>query len=483
MKMFIQKFRTVGFFFLLANFSGLQAQAQELVRAKDVESAAVRHLIICVDGVAYSTIEKMRAEGRFKLFRQPARMIAPFPSLTNLALSEILKPAGASEAVGYEDNYFDVEHNKMRGDLLDRFRGGRFIKGTFRELFDYHPSAIKSGLGYVAPPASTYLESLTDILRLKQKFRASSEPVFFAYTGASDSLAHLGGERLLKSFLIRLDETIKDLVREEGGRVEVTIFSDHGNDFEGYRRVSLKSALRRANFKLQSKVKDERSVVLPQFGLVGCAVMWTKESNEARLAEAVSRVRGVDFAAYEKDKLVYVLNEKGAATIERRGERFRYRATQGDPLELLPLAETFKRQGKADSVDFIADEDWFAATIESARPDVLRRVFEGVSERVQQRANVIVNFADGYYTGSASLDLFAFLQATHGNLGAQQSFGFVMSSALELPTHLRARDVWRAIGSPVLKNAGSTSKKRCVDDDAPDCVRTRTAVRLAALSK
>lgn len=452
MKKVSLNYRSIILLLLLAHVANLQINAHAPV-APEGGDESVRHLIICVDGVAFSTIEEMRAEGRFKLFRAPSRMIAPFPSLTNLALSEILKPAGAGEAVGYEDNYFDVERNKMRGGLLDRFRGERFIKGTFRELFDYHPSAIKSGLGYAAPPVSTYLESLTDLLRLKQKFRASREPVFFAYTGASDSLAHLGGERLLKSFLVRLDETIKDLVRDGGGRVQVTIFSDHGNDFKGYRRVSLKSALRRANFKLHGKVKDAQSVVMPQFGLVGCAVMWTREDNEARLAEVAARVRGVDFAAYEKDGMVYVLNEKGKATIERRGECFRYRAVQDDPLELLPHVESLRRQNKVDGDDFIADEDWFALTIESARPDVLRRIYEGVGERVRNRANVVVNFADGYYTGCASLDVFAFLQATHGNLGTQQSFGFVMNSATDLPTHLRARDVWRAIGSPVLRKS------------------------------
>jgi hypothetical protein len=452
MKRVSPKFRYCTFLFLLAHAAGLQLPAQAHIVAQS-NDAPVRHLIICVDGVAFSTIEEMRAEGRFKLFRSPSRMIAPFPSLTNLALGEILRPAGAGEPLGYEDNYFDTAKNKMRGGLLDRFRGGRFIKGTFRELFDYHPSAVKSGLGYAAPPVSTYLESLTDLLRLKQKFRASREPVFFAYTGASDSLAHLGGERLLKSFLVRLDETVEDLVRDEGGRVEVTIFSDHGNDFKGYRRVSLKSALRRADFKLDDKIRNERSVVLPQFGLVGCAVMWTRESNEARLSAAVSRVPGVDFAAYEKSGVVYLVNGRGTAALERRGEQFRYRATQGDPLELSPVVESLRRQGKVDVDDYIADEDWFAATIESARPDVVRRVFEGTSERVQHRANVLVNFADGYYTGSASLDVLAFLQATHGNLGAQQSFGFVMSSVRDLPAHLRAPDVWRAIGSPVLRKS------------------------------
>jgi hypothetical protein len=446
------KFRQFTFFFLLAQLAGLQLPLRASA-FDETGGAAVRHLIICVDGVAFATIEEMRAEGRFQSFRAPSRMVAPFPSLTNLALGEILKPAGAVEPPGYEDNYFDTAENKMRGGLLDRFRGGRFIKGTFRELFDYHPSAIKSGLGYVAPPASTYLESLTDLARLKQKFRASRAPVFFAYTGASDSLAHLGGERLLKSFLTRLDETVKDLVRDGGGRVEVTIFSDHGNDFKGYRRVSLKSALRRADFKLDAKIKNGRSVVLPQFGLVGCAVMWTHESNEARLAAVASRVRGVDFAAYEKDGVVFVLDEEGSATLERRGERFRYRATHGDPLELSPIVESLRRQGKVDADDFIADEDWFAATIEGVRPDVVRRVFEGVSERVQHRASVLVNLADGYYTGSASLDVFAFLQATHGNLGARQSFGFVMSNARDLAPHLRARDVWRAIGSPILRKS------------------------------
>src|SRR5215467_9347584 len=112
----------------------------------------VRHLIICIDGVGFSTMSKMRAQGRFKIFNPPSRMISTFPSLTNAALSKILEPAGARMTGGYEDNFFDTEANRMRGGILDRFRSQRFIHGTFRELFDYHPSAFKSGLGYLAPP-------------------------------------------------------------------------------------------------------------------------------------------------------------------------------------------------------------------------------------------------------------------------------------------------------------------------------------------
>jgi hypothetical protein len=114
------KFRGVTFFLLLTHLAGTQLAARTSAIVAATNEPRVRHLIICVDGVAHTTIEEMRREGRFKLFRTPARMIAPFPSLTNLALAEILQPAGASESPGYEDNYFDTTQNKMRGGLLDR---------------------------------------------------------------------------------------------------------------------------------------------------------------------------------------------------------------------------------------------------------------------------------------------------------------------------------------------------------------------------
>ena len=211
------------------------------ISSQVVHKPGARHVIICIDGVGISTISKMRAKGHFKMFHPPSRMISTFPSLTNAALSTILEPAGATMSSGYEDNFFDTESNRMRGGILDRFRSGRFVRGTFRELFDYHPSALKSGLGYAAPPLSTYIESRTDLIRLRQKAKNSDQPVFFAYTGATDSLAHLGGEIFLRSFLEGLDGAVEDIVRDSKVPVAVTIFSDHGNHFRKYRRVALKS--------------------------------------------------------------------------------------------------------------------------------------------------------------------------------------------------------------------------------------------------
>lgn len=399
-----------------------------------VHKPAARQVIICIDGVGVSTISKMRAQGHFKSFHSPSHMISTFPSLTNAALSRILEPAGAMMTGGYEDNFFDTAANRMRGGILDRFRSDRFVRGTFRELFDYHPSALKSGLGYTAPPLSTYIESLSDLIRLRQKARNSRQPVFLGYTGATDSLAHLGGETLLRSFLEELDETVEDIVRDSKTPVSVTIFSDHGNDFRKYRRVGLKEPLRQAGFKLGNKIQDDQSVVLPQFGLVGSAVLFTRDKNEERLAGVLATVEGIDFVTYEQDGIVHVANRQGEATIEKRGDEYRYVAIKGDPLDLLSMAN-----------GFIKDEEWFALTRAGARPDVVRRIFDGATDGVLNRANVIVNLEDGYYTGSSLLDTFTLLQATHGNIGQGQSYGFVMSTMSEFPPYIRAADLWQSL--------------------------------------
>lgn len=412
-----------------------------------------RHIIICIDGVGISTINKLRDQGRFKTFQPPSRMISSFPSLTNAAIREILEPAGAKMSAGYEDNYFDVGANKMRGGIFDRLRGGRFIRGTFRELFDYHPSAIKSGLGYVAPPVSTYLESVSDIIRLRQKAQHTSKPVFFAYTGATDSLAHLGGERLLNSFLKQLDKSIEDIQHDSKVPVVVTIFSDHGNHFTKYRCLGLKEPLQKAGFRIDKQIKSDHSVVYPQFGLIGSAVLFTRSANEHRLANVIAPVEGVDFVAFERDGLVYVVNRDGEATIEKHGASYRYQPIKGDPLALLPIVLKLNDNGGAAKPrpdGFIDDAEWFAATCDGVRPDVLRRIFEGTTNGVANPANVIVNFKDGYYSGNAFLDFVAILQATHGNIGQEQSYGFVMSTDRALPPYIRAEDLWQALGSPQL---------------------------------
>jgi hypothetical protein len=248
--------------------------------------------------------------------------------------------------------------------------------------------------------------------------------------------------------LRRLDGAIERLMRESDAPLRVSLFSDHGNHFRGYERVSFSGPLRRAGLRLAKRVDGPSDVVVPSYGLVGAAVLFTTEANEPRAARAVATAEGVDFAVYERDGVARIVSRDGLATIERRGDRYRYVAAKGDPLGLLPVLPGVIERADADG--FVADADWFEATRALARPDAVRRVYDGATGHVRNRANVVVSLEDGYLAGSAAMDLFAAMRATHGSLAAEQSSGFVMTTASGLPPVLRAGDVWRALGSPDL---------------------------------
>src|SRR5215510_12895758 len=161
-----------------------------------------RRLVIVLDGVPYQTIADLRAEGRFRRFKNPTRMISMFPSLTNVAMIEILQ---AEDSPGYEDHYYDREQNRLLGAIQDRLNGGKFIRGTFRQTFDYHAPAFKGSLAYVAAPLGAIAVAQLDLVGFRKEFREfrkkSDAPLFVAYIGETDSLAHLGGKKPLKSFL------------------------------------------------------------------------------------------------------------------------------------------------------------------------------------------------------------------------------------------------------------------------------------------
>src|SRR5215813_7453069 len=79
-------------------------------------SSSLRRLVIVLDGVPFQTIADLRAEGRFRRFKDPARMISTFPSLTNPAMIEILH---AEDSPGYEDHFYDRGRNRLVGGGQD----------------------------------------------------------------------------------------------------------------------------------------------------------------------------------------------------------------------------------------------------------------------------------------------------------------------------------------------------------------------------
>jgi hypothetical protein len=395
-------------------------------------------LVLVLDGVPYETIADLRAEGRFKYFKDPARMIATFPSSTNPSLVEILH---ADESPGYEDHYYDRMRNRLVGGLQDRVRGTKFIRGTYRETFDYHATAFGGALAYVAAPVSTMVAAQFDLLACKRAFRRAKAPVFVGYLGATDSLTHLGGERAIKAYLRTLDRAVEELIAEsakQGRTLEVELFSDHGNRYDKYKHVKLNDALERAGFVTEKSVKSAQSVVLPKYGLVGSAQLFTWPDNKAKVAETCAATEGVDFALYyQSDNALALVSKRGRAKLWQVGERFKYEDLGGDPLRLNAISEQLKAAGQLDAEGFADSEAWYQATLGHEYVDPLRRLFAGFNLHVKNRADVIVSFEDGWLIGSPFMSAMAIMRATHGNLGRGETEGFAMSTRQALPAAVR----------------------------------------------
>lgn len=404
-------------------------------------SSGPRRLVIVLDGVPHQTIAELRAEGRFHRFKAPARMVSTFPSLTNAAMIEILQ---AEDSPGYEDHYYDRERNRILGTVQDRLQGGKFIRGTFRETFDYHAPAFKGALAYVAAPIGTLGVAHLDLSAFRKAFRKSDAPLFVAYIGETDSLAHLGGKRLLKSLLRALDRTVEEMISESNGRLEVEMFSDHGNNYADYASVELNDAIYGAGFKTEKSLLRLNSVVLPKYGLVGASMLFTHPENRARLAEACAKVKGVDLAVYQTgEDVIELVGVRGRARVSRDGDRFKYEDARGDPLGLVPIIAELKSRGAIDAGGFASREDWWRATMGHRYVDPLRRLFDGFNKYVKNRADVIVSYEDGYMLGSPFLTLFANMLATHGNLLRGESEGFAMSTRQELDEAIRGYELNR----------------------------------------
>lgn len=395
-----------------------------------------------LDGVPYETVGELKAEGHFSRFKQPARMISTFPSLTNPSMVEILHH---DDSPGYEDHFYDRERNRLLGTIQDRLQGQKFIAGTFRQTFDYHADAFKGALGYVAAPIGTATLAQIDLMELRHAFRTSDAPLFVGYIGETDSLAHLGGKEHLKTFLQTVDRTMEELIAEaaaSGGHLEVEMFSDHGNRYDTYKHVELNDALTQAGFVTEKTVKDERSVVLPKHGLVGSSMLFTQSQNCVRVAEVGAATEGVDFAVYRSsENTIELISRRGRARVMKNGERFKYEDAGGDPLKLAAIIETMKAGGAMNFDGFASADDWFAATLNHSYVDPLRRLFDGFTKHIKTRADVIVSYEDGYLLGSPTLTFMSEMRATHGNLLRGETEGFAMSTRQELGAAVRGYEL------------------------------------------
>ncbi|HEX8137099.1 MAG TPA: alkaline phosphatase family protein [Pyrinomonadaceae bacterium] len=408
-----------------------------------------RRLLLCLDGVPHEVIEAAKGRGLFEGFGEPSRLLSPFPTLTNVALSRML---GATPPLGYESLYFDRTARELRGGVR-KYIGRRTPDKTpssYMDELDYQEPLPFEFLVYVAPEAVWR----ADMRRFRERFRAAPQTRdFFAFLKGTDGLLHIRGRHRLEAALESLDRILREIQQWCGRETEIVLFSDHGMNLEENRRVHLQTHLRREGFKVSDHPRERRSVAIPAFGLCGYAALYCADEEDIETtAQALSGLEGVDFSIHrDGERAIRLTGERGTARIERlengAGVKYRYEQLEGDPLQLSGALRKLGDEGQLDERGFASDTAWYERTAAHIYPDALANLYQSLYEpRVHHTADVLVSMRDGYYYGASLFSRFVRLAATHGNALRSSTSAFLMSTHRTFDPHVRANEA-----QPLLK--------------------------------
>ena len=420
-----------------------------------IERAGVtrpRRLLMCLDGVPFEIMREAQARGLFDAWHEPSRLLSPFPTMTNIALSSMLR---ASAPVGYEYVYFDRTSREIRGGI-GKYIGRRTpdkLPSSYMDELDYQEPLPFEFLVYVAPEAVWR----ADMRRFHERFRhAPQRRDYFAFLKGTDGLLHIRGPERLKVALESLDKLLREIRASCGAETEIMLFSDHGMTIQEIRRVHLQTHLRHRGYELTDHLngtKGRRAVALPAFGLIGYAAHFCDEETIPTLALDLAELEGVDFSIYRDGaKGMIVTGARGSARVQRREEEqarvsYRYEQMTGDPLQLAEIARGMSDDGLLDSDGYAPDDAWFARTGGHTCPDALSNLYNALyTERVHHTADLLISLKDGYYYGASLFARLVSLAATHGNALRASSTAFMMSTHRELPEFVRGTEA-----QPLLK--------------------------------
>lgn len=392
-----------------------------------------RWLVLCLDGVPYQQMLALWEEGYFREFFRPVPVISPFPSASGLALTSLFH---TPPVPGYEDKYFDRAQNRMVGGPLKTTRP---VGLPYQRVFDYDLPGYLRGPAYLLPVKSYRAE----LGRLRKRLLASQESVYIAHLATTDSLHHVVPPEIARRLLREVDSWLRELYLESGGKLRLTVLSDHGNSLTPARAVPLEEWLPARGWRLRDRLEEARDVAVPAYGLVSFLAVYSRPEARAELAADLAEMEGADLVVYAEGQGVVIESVRGRARLvwNPDGTAFRYQPESGDPLALTEILAGLEKQGKVNPEGWLQDADLFAATAHHRYPDPGHRLWQWATNHVRNRADLLVSLEPGYFYGSGAFRHLVDILSTHGSFDRAQSLGFAMTTDGPLPGPVRSRDL------------------------------------------
>lgn len=399
-----------------------------------IDTSDCPHFLIALDGVPFDVVDQLYRAGSFRLFHPPARVVCPFPAMTDLALAALFH---TNPCLAYQALYFDRAANRL-SDSTATYLGGR--NSPWARQMSYRCSFWWDTLVYL-DPQPVFDHELRGMLRT---FRSANGGEAYAYSVGSAGLGTRGGRAAMEAYLRSIDELCERIVYERRGRVKITLTADHGHDLVDNRLISFDSVLKAGGYRPAESLRGPRDVVTIAYGLVTYAEFHT--NDPVGVADCLLGHEDVEFACYPTGDEVIVCDRTGRARITKGASGFVYNARDGDPLKLTAIVEELQRAGKVSAAGEIDEAALFDATLDHYYPDPLARLWGAFHGLVEHPPDVIVNLRDGACHGSRFFHaMLGRVASTHGSLNRVNSTTFVLTMLGDLPPVLRTGDVMPAL--------------------------------------
>ncbi|MGH7558060.1 MAG: hypothetical protein ACREMD_09875 [Gemmatimonadota bacterium] len=397
------------------------------VRAPEPGSDPARTVVLAIDAIPHELFADLQREGHFRAFFPASRLVAPFPSLTNVGFTAILR---TPPPLGYEDYYFDPERDAFGGGAWERLTGEYKEIAPFHDAFDWEEPRLWGAFVFYLPDRVREAELLRIEEILMDYARGASDPVgeddteLVLYMGSTDALGHVGGREALRAHLLRVESVLERYLAAGGARNRIVLLSDHAMSETPSRLFDLPAALEPAGFRLTDAIRDTSDVVAPAYGLVGSIQLYTAPGQEEAVARAIVVQEGADFAVWRAGN-----PDSG---VERSGEPGR-----GGPVDTTELRiGAVDAAGSPDPLDRPVDE----------YPMLQERVRRALLDHTQNPADVLVSLKDDWHYGSALFDRLIEIQGTHGSARYSSSVGFLASSVERTPPWIPADQAYPWLG-------------------------------------
>ena len=397
--------------------------------------AAPQRLVLALDGIPYDLFAELQARQLFAGFRPVARMVAPFPSLSDVSFAAI---GGQPPPQGYQVMRFDAESNRVVGNTLMSLstRAHNNLPSDSSNHSSWHRMA-----GYMA----SYHVAIRDLNRIGEEVLDSRKATFVAYLETSDAILHTEGREGAIRFLQQLDLFLTDLQQQvharTGRELLVDIVSDHGSTQIKGRNVAIDEQLRSCRLQRSKALAGPDDVAYSFAGIIGFVAITAQPARVESVARCLSATDGVELVAIQRGDRVAVLSSGGGEaeifpTPGAAEESYSYRNVSGDPLQLLEA-------GATPTTRVFAEQALFRRSLDARYPDPLRRLWRAFHGAVQEPSPVLLSLADGRDAGYRTVRALAQLRGrsgTHGSLTRAASLGVLTSNWRDVDDV----DSWRA---------------------------------------